>query len=104
MADEREIAELRRSLVTIANALTDRATLIRLLVDELMAAFVRKGLFTEDELRSIVNHTLTEREASRSQYRIPDDESAAEKIAKLHDEMSADVIDLAAIRAKLQRD
>ena len=104
VATDADIASLRRSLVTIANALTDRATLTRLLLDELMAALVNKGLFTEGELQAILERTLKERERRRIEYRIPDDETAAEKIAKLHDQITAEVIDLTAIRANLGRE
>ena len=104
MANNDEVADLRRSLISIANALTDRATLIRALVDELLTAMVQKGLFTEEETRAISERAIEQREKQRAEYRIPDDKAATQKLAKLHDELSADVIDLAAVRARLERE
>jgi polyhydroxyalkanoate synthesis regulator phasin len=103
MVDDEEFAALRRSLTAIANALADRAALVRALVDELMTGMVQKGLFTDAEMQAISQRALEQREKQRSEYRIPEGESAVEKLAKLHDALTGDIIDLTAIRAKLEK-
>jgi polyhydroxyalkanoate synthesis regulator phasin len=103
MTNDEDIVLLRRSLTTIANALTDRVTLLRNLVEGLIAGLVEKGLFTEEQIKVIAEKALDQREKQRAEYRIPDDETTPDKLAKLHSELSGEVVDLAAIRALLER-
>ena len=104
MAGDDDVAALRRSLITVANSLTDRVTLLRALVEGLIAALIKKRVFTEEQIKAISEKAIEEREKQRAEYRIPDDHTAAEKIARIHSELSAEVINLAAIRTLLDRD
>jgi len=103
MANDEDLSLLRGSLVTIVNALTDRATLHRNLVEGLISGLVAKGVFTNDEIKTLTEKALEQREKQRAEYRIPDDESTAEKLGKLHKALSAEVVDLASIRDLLDR-